>query len=295
MPIYHKLGEIPKKRHTIFKSKNGNYYYEQLFGTEGFIGMDSLLYHTHRPTQVKEILKSYSVAPKIAVDKNIKSLLLKGFEIKPVEDYLESRKTLLINSDCAIGLAAPTKSQTNYFYKNADADELLFIHKGKGVLKTFMGNISFEYGDYLIIPRGMIYQLHFETSDNRLLFCESHAPYYTPKRYKNSQGQLLEHSPFCERDYKLPTQLETHDEKGEFIIKIKKEGKWEEYENRIHNSEIDNKIQEYKLWIEEKLSETNTSFVSEDGDVENWTGKINTELVDKSVEETVKYLESLKR
>ena len=130
MPIYHKLGEIPKKRHTIFKSKNGNYYYEQLFGTEGFIGMDSLLYHTHRPTQVKEILKSYSVAPKIAVDKNIKSLLLKGFEIKPVEDYLESRKTLLINSDCAIGLAAPTKSQTNYFYKNADADELLFIHKG---------------------------------------------------------------------------------------------------------------------------------------------------------------------
>ena len=110
MPIYHKLGEIPKKRHTIFKSKNGNYYYEQLFGTEGFIGMDSLLYHTHRPTQVKEILKSYSVAPKIAVDKNIKSLLLKGFEVKPVEDYLESRKTLLINSDCAIGLAAPTKS-----------------------------------------------------------------------------------------------------------------------------------------------------------------------------------------
>ena len=78
-------------------------------------------------------------------------------------------------------------------------------------------------------------------------------------------------------------------------IKLKKEGKWEEYENNIHNSEIDNKIQEYKLWIEEKLSETNTSFVSEDGDVENWTGKINTELVDKSVEETVKYLESLKR
>ena len=78
-------------------------------------------------------------------------------------------------------------------------------------------------------------------------------------------------------------------------IKLKKEGKWEEYENRIHNNEIDNKIQEYKLWIEEKLSETNTSFVSEDGDVENWTGKINTELVDKSVEETVKYLESLKR
>jgi homogentisate 1,2-dioxygenase len=224
MPIYHKLGDIPQKRHTVFQDKDKRHRYEQLFGTEGFIGMSSLLYHLHRPTQLKEIVKSYSVAPEIAIDKNIKALLLKGFAIKPEEDYLKSRKTLLVNSDCSIGLAAPTKSQTTYFYKNADADEMIFIHKGKGVLKTFMGNIPFEYGDYLIIPRGMIYQMHFESSDNRLLFCESTTPYYTPKRYKNSQGQLLEHSPFCERDYKLPQQLETHDEKGDFMIKIKKEG-----------------------------------------------------------------------
>jgi len=224
MPIYYKLGEIPPKRHTTFKKKDGSYYFEQLFGTEGFNGMDSLLYHTQRPTQVKEILKSYSVEPKIAIDKNIKSLLLKGFEIKPGEDFLNSRKTLLINGDCAIGLAAPTKSLTSYFYKNADADEMIFVHKGSGVLKTLMGQIRFEYGDYLIIPRGMIYQIHFDGADNRLLFCESYSPYFTPKRYKNSQGQLLEHSPFCERDYKLPTDLETYDEKGDFIIKIKKEG-----------------------------------------------------------------------
>jgi homogentisate 1,2-dioxygenase len=162
--------------------------------------------------------------PVIAIDKNIKALLLKGFEIKPVDDVLESRKILLLNSDCNIALAAPRKSQTDYFYKNADADEMIFVHKGSGVLKTFMGNIPFEYGDYLIIPRGMIYQMHFNTSENRLLYCESYAPYYTPKRYKNSQGQLLEHSPFCERDYKLPTSIETHDEKGDFLMKIKKEG-----------------------------------------------------------------------
>lgn len=238
MPIYHKLGEIPQKRHTIFQDKNGKHYYEQLFGTEGFHGMSSLLYHVHRPTQIKEILKSYSVAPKIAIDKNIKALLLKGFELKPTADFLESRKTLLINSDCAIGLAAPTKSQTEYFYKNADADEMIFIHKGKGVLKTFMGNIPFEYGDYLIIPRGMIYQMHFETSDNRLLFCESHSPYYTPKRYKNSQGQLLEHSPFCERDYKLPTEIETHDQKGDFLMKVKKEGMMHELVFATHPFDV---------------------------------------------------------
>ncbi|MBP6756939.1 MAG: homogentisate 1,2-dioxygenase, partial [Bacteroidia bacterium] len=238
MPIYHKLGNIPQKRHTIFKSPKGDFYYEQLFGTEGFNGHSSLLYHTHRPTQVKEILKSYSVEPKVAIGKNIKSLLLKGFEIKPTADFLESRKTVLFNNDCHIGLAAPTESMTNYFYKNADADELIFIHKGKGKLKTFMGNIQFEYGDYLVIPRGMIYQIEFETTDNRLLYVESFEPYYTPKRYKSSSGQLLEHSPFCERDFKLPTELETHDEKGDFIIKIKKEGMMHEFLYATHPFDV---------------------------------------------------------
>jgi homogentisate 1,2-dioxygenase len=238
MPIYHKLGSIPQKRHTIFKSPKGDFYYEQLFGTEGFNGHSSLLYHTHRPTQVKEILKSYSVEPKVAIGKNIKSLLLKGFEIKPTADFLESRKTVLFNNDCHIGLAAPTESMKNYFYKNADADEMIFIHKGKGKLKTFMGNIQFEYGDYLIIPRGMIYQMEFETKENRLLYVESFDPFYTPKRYKSSSGQLLEHSPFCERDFKLPTELETHDEKGDFIIKIKKEGMMHEFVYATHPFDV---------------------------------------------------------
>ena len=224
MPIYKKLGSFPQKRHTQFKSPKGNHYYEQLFGTEGFHGFSSLLYHTHRPTQVKEIIKSYDVTPKAAIDKNIKALLLKGFEIKPADDFLDSRKVLLFNSDVWFGLAAPKKSLRAYFYKNADADEMLFIHKGKGILRTFMGNIPFEYGDYLIIPRGMIYQIDFDTEDNRLLFVESFHPIYTPKRYKNSGGQMLEHSPFCERDYKLTQDLETHDEKGDFLIKVKKEG-----------------------------------------------------------------------
>ena len=224
MPLYHKLGNIPPKRHTQFEKPTGGLYYEQLFGTEGFHGHSSLLYHVHRPTQLKEISKSYSVEPKIAIGKNLKSLLLKGFELKPEDDFLDSRKAMLVNRDCIIGLAAPRKSLTSYFYKNADADELIFIHKGKGKLRTMLGNIQFEYGDYLIIPRGMIYQIEFENEDNRLFYVESYAPFYTPKRYKNESGQHLEHSPFCERDFKLPTELETHDEKGDFRIKIKKEG-----------------------------------------------------------------------
>lgn len=224
MPIYHKLGQIPSKRHVQFRKPDGGLYYEQLFGTIGFDGMSTLMYQVYRPTMVKEIFSETDVSPKIAVPKSIKARLLKGFDIEPENDYLQSRTPLLVNSDIHIGLAAPRQSLRSYFYKNADADELLFIHQGTGTLRTQLGNIPFEYGDYLIIPRGMIYQIDFDTEDNRLLYVESFHPIYTPKRYRNWFGQLLEHSPFCERDYKLPQDLETHDEKGDFVIKIKKQG-----------------------------------------------------------------------
>ena len=157
MPIYHKLGEFPQKRHIQFENPKGGFYYEQLFGTEGFHGHSSLSYHVHRPTQVKEILKSYSVEPKIAIGKNIKSLLLKGFDLQSEDDFLDSRKPMLVNKDCTIGLAAPKKSLRSYFYKNADADEMIFIHEGNGKLLTQYGELEFGYGDYLIVPRGTIY------------------------------------------------------------------------------------------------------------------------------------------
>jgi len=224
MPIYHKLGKLPPKRHTIFNKPNGDLYYEQLFGTIGFDGMSSLMYHTHRPTMVSSIKEPVDVSPEIAFSKHITARKFMGYNVAPADDFLDSRVALLVNSDVHIGVAAPRKSLTEYFYKNADADEMLFIHKGTGTLRTILGNIQFEYGDYLIIPRGMIYQIEFDTEDNRILFAESFHPIYTPKRYRNWFGQLLEHSPFCERDYKLPTELETHDEKGEFIMKIKKQG-----------------------------------------------------------------------
>jgi homogentisate 1,2-dioxygenase len=224
MPIYHKLGKIPAKRHTQFEQSKGGIYYEQLFGTVGFEGMSSLMYEIYRPTMLKEILSETDINPVIAVQKHLKARLLKGFEVSPKDDFLESRTPVLVNADVQISLAAPRNSLTSYFYKNADADELLFVHQGSGKLRTQLGNISFEYGDYLVIPRGMIYQIEFDTLDNRLLITESFHPIYTPKRYRNHFGQLLEHSPFCERDYKLPEDLETHDEKGDFIIKIKKQG-----------------------------------------------------------------------
>jgi len=238
MPIYHKLGQIPPKRHTQFRQPNGDLYYEQLFGTIGFDGMSSLLYHHHRPTMVKSIKEPVDVSPKVAIENNITSRMLKGFHVLPEDDYLDSRKRLLINSDVHISLAAPRKSLASYFYKNTDADEMLFIHKGTGTLRTMLGNIKFEYGDYLIIPRGIIYQIEFDSEDNRLLIAESFSPIYTPKRYRNWFGQMLEHSPFCERDYKLPTELTSFDEKGSFQMKIKKMGMIHELEYASHPFDV---------------------------------------------------------
>jgi homogentisate 1,2-dioxygenase len=224
MPFYHSLGKIPQKRHTTMYKENGGLYYEQLFGTVGFDGMSSLLYQVHRPTMVKELLTVLDLNPKVVVEKNMQSRRLVGFDVAPADDFLESRTPLLLNNDVHIGVAAPRESLTGYFYKNADADEMIFVHKGSGVLKTLLGNIRFAYGDYLIIPRGMIYQIHFDDANNRLLYLESFSPIYTPKRYRNWFGQLLEHAPFCERDIRRPEALETFDEKGDFLIKVKKQG-----------------------------------------------------------------------
>lgn len=223
MPFYHKLGNIPPKRHIQFRKPDGTLYSEQLFGTIGFDGMSTNSYHEQRPTQVKAIKKQYSVAPKIAKENSIQSYRFRGFQIKPENDYLESRKTVLTNSDCSIILAAPKQSTTDYFYKNSDADELIFIHKGTGKLRTHLGNLDFKYGDYLLVPRGTIYKIDFDTEDNRLFIVESRRPIYTPKRYRNWFGQLLEHAPFCERDIRQPQELETYNENGDFLMKVKKQ------------------------------------------------------------------------
>lgn len=224
MAFYTRLGEIPHKRHTQFRKPNGELYAEELVSTEGFSAVYSTIYHAHPPTLVKAIGEPYSVAPKIAVKKNLKAISLRTFDAKPTPDYLESRTTLLVNQDLHLGVAAPTGEKMDYFYKNADADELLFVHEGKGTVHTVYGELDFEYGDYIVLPRGTIYQITFETEQNRLLVIESFSPIRFPKRYQNDQGQLMEHSPFCERDIRIPKNLKTHDEEGDFEVLIKKQG-----------------------------------------------------------------------
>jgi homogentisate 1,2-dioxygenase len=222
MPFYQVNGEIPSKRHTVFRKPDNSLYHEELVGTEGFSGSSSLVYHLYPPTQVKEILASESIEPKVSVSNTVKAMRFSTFQFFPEKDYLQSRKTLFFNQDMAISTATPTEAMDSYFFKNADADELIFIHEGKGVFKSMYGNINFEYGDYIVIPRGTVYQLSFESENNRMLITESYSPIRTPKRYRNDEGQLLEHAPFCERDFKLPVFQKPIDQLGDFVIKIKK-------------------------------------------------------------------------
>jgi homogentisate 1,2-dioxygenase len=238
MPIYHKLGSIPPKRHTQFRKSDGGLYYEQLFGTIGFDGMSSLLYHVHRPTIIRSVNQPRDVRPVLSCPHNITPRRLMGFDVPFTDDYLDSRTPLMANNDLVLGLAAPMRSMTDYFYKNADADELVFVHRGSGTLRTQLGNIPFVSGDYLLIPRGMIHQFEFKDGENRLLYIEASSPLYTPKRYRNHFGQLLEHSPYCERDYKLPVALETHDEIGDFRIKIRKQGMMHEVVYAAHPFDV---------------------------------------------------------
>jgi homogentisate 1,2-dioxygenase len=218
------MGDFPHKRHTQFRKPDGTLYSEQLFSTEGFSNDYSLMYHCHPPTQIIRTEAQYSVAPEIAEEKMLQHRCLEGFHIEPIDDYLASRIPVLVNSDCHIVLAAPKVSMLDYFYKNADADEMIFVHEGSGILHTMYGDISFSYGDYLVIPRGTIYQISFATELNRLFIVESFSPIRYPRQYMSKYGQLMEHSPFCERDIRPPSELKTYDQTGDFLIRTKKKG-----------------------------------------------------------------------
>lgn len=225
MAHYFSLGKIPHKRHTQFRKPDGGLYSEELYGTEGFSSNSSILYHIYPPTRVLKTGNPVDVSPKAVSDNVLQHRSFQGFKIKPEKDYLDSRKVVLFNNDVQMALAAPEEGLGgNTFFKNADADEIIFIHEGEGTLKTQFGNLPFKYGDYLVVPRGVIYQIEFKDKKNRLLIIDAFSPVRFPKRYLSPYGQLLENAPFCERDIRTPQDLAPIDKEGEFLIKVKKRG-----------------------------------------------------------------------
>jgi len=230
MAYYYKLGEIPNKRHIQFRQPDGSLYNEELVSSKGFSGIYSLLYHIQPPTQVKEIKEPLRFAPSVIKDYPLKHSHLNTSEVSNTgKDFLESRKILLINNDVSLALCSPEERSMDYYYKNAEGDEIIFIHEGNGYLYTQFGKLRIKQGDYVVIPRTTIYRIDWDDNPIRLLIIESATPIETVKRYRNELGQLLEHSPYCERDIRPPDELLTESDKGEFLVKIKKGGYLHQY------------------------------------------------------------------
>ncbi|RHW42112.1 homogentisate 1,2-dioxygenase [Neobacillus notoginsengisoli] len=225
--FYRQMGKIPQKRHTMFKKVDGSLYREQVMGTKGFSGTQSILYHEHMPTEVVRANKVIPFLPEYEEQGPLRHRHFYTPEIMKTGDALTSREYLMGNSDLLIGTANADKPMERY-YRNGDGDEMLYVHYGSGKLETMFGTLSYRRGDYLVIPIGTIYRIIPE-SETKILFVESFSQITTPKRYRNEYGQLLEHSPFCERDLRGPEKLDTFSEKGEFEVLTKTRGYMHEH------------------------------------------------------------------
>ena len=226
MAFYQRLGQIPRKRHTQFRQPDGSLYAEQVVGTQGFHGVSSLLYHRHPPTQIKHVGQPVAYGYKLLKDRALRPEHLRTLaQTSTGTDYLAARQTLMANADCSLSICNPTERHMDYYYKNAQADEVIFVHEGRGELWSQLGKVAFEAGDYVVVPRTVIHQWRFEEGPVRLLIIESFSPIETVRRYRNHFGQLLEHSPYCERDIRPPAELITDDfPEGDYLVQVKKEG-----------------------------------------------------------------------
>ena len=221
MPIYHTLGQIPRKRHIAFRKPEGGIYNEELVGHEGFTGTSSLLYHVHPPTMVKSVRRLKETCYEPDPDKTLKHRHFLTARASKGGSATLDRIPILFNADIAMLYVEPTK-QDEHYYRNAQADELVYVSKGKGVLESPYGDLPYGEGDYLIIHRGILHRFRMATGvEHKLLVMESRGHVRWPKRYRNEFGQLKEGAPYSERDIRRPADLSTNDTKGDFPIVVK--------------------------------------------------------------------------
>ena len=220
MPFYHRLGEIPHKRHTQFRRPDGGLYREEVMGLEGFHGVQSLLYHGFLPPRVLRAEYLGDARVEYAEYGALRHRAFSTAGVPAGADPVGARVTLLGNADVTLGVSVATESMS-YFYRNGQAYEVWFAHEGSGVLRSQFGRLPFAAGDYLVIPFGVTWQLQLDEPPARFFVIEAKGEVHTPKRYRNEFGQLLEHAPFCERDFRPPQELEPSAERGEFEVRVK--------------------------------------------------------------------------
>ena len=225
MPFYASRGQVPPKRHTQFRQPDGSLYKEQVMGTRGFSGIQSILYHVHAPTAVSRVADLGAVVREYEPAGALRHRHFKTATVEPGGDALTGRRLLMGNDDVAMLIARPT-GPMEYFYRNGEGDEVLFVLEGTGRLQTNYGSLAYRPGDYLVIPIGTTWRMLPDAGvEHRLLVVEAAGSVVPPKRYHNEWGQLLEHSPYCERDMRLPDTLESFTDTGEFEVRVRANGR----------------------------------------------------------------------
>ena len=219
MPFYHKLGELPHKRHIQFRKSDGGLYREELMGLEGFSSLQSILYHHFLPPRVVKAEDLGPAKPELVDFGPIRHRAFRTASIPLGADPVSARTPLLANNDVILGVARASQGM-DYFYRNAQAYETWYVHEGSGTFKSQFGSLDFRPGDYIVIPFGTTWQMQVN-GEARFFTIENPSQIEPPKRYRNAYGQLLEHSPYCERDIRVPSALETHTERGQFEVRVK--------------------------------------------------------------------------
>ena len=237
MPIYHTLGHLPRKRHSVFRRADGALYTEELIGNKGFVGPASLLYHVHQPTAVREVAIHRELTWAADPEPTFRHRHFRTAQLAPAPSLTADRVPLLFNPDVAMSFVAPER-EDDYFYRNAQGDEVVYVSDGAGVLETVLGAIAFGRGDYLVIPRGILHRYRFTERPLRCLVIESRGYVRTPARYRNEHGQLTETAPFSERDIRRPAGLETRDERGAFTLVVKKHNRLTRYTLEYHPFDV---------------------------------------------------------
>jgi homogentisate 1,2-dioxygenase len=220
MAFYVQRGRVPSKRHIQFRDEKGNLYYEELVSREGFSDVYANMYHVYPPTEVSKVGEFQPIPLVEAKSQPHRHHHFETFKLKPLGNWVSGRRAIAFNDDVAMFTASP-RDAGDFFYRNGNADEVLFIHRGTGTMESTHGVMKFAPGDYIVIPRGITYRMNFDSGEVRLFVVESAGPVQVPKHYRNEHGQMEEHAPYSERDFRVPEFRDAVDERGDFPLQLK--------------------------------------------------------------------------
>jgi homogentisate 1,2-dioxygenase len=225
MPHYLRLGSVPRKRHIIHPAtpgyRNEGLYYEEVVSTAGFSRAYSIAYHLRPPTRVRQITSAGSVAFEEAPLDVLRHVHLLSDQMPVGGDIVTGRVPLLFNDEVIMSRCRPNQPQQE-LYRNATADEVIFVHKGKGMLKSMFGLLPFKPYDYVVVPHCTTFEMEFEPGEQpELLIIEAHGRINIPERYVNQDGQIRLGSPFYERDFHGPRETLVVDKERDVPVLIK--------------------------------------------------------------------------